>query len=310
MALDISHISQQIKEKALELGFSACGFSKAEGLKDEAPVFKEWINKKRHAGMQYMENHLEKRMDPRKLHEGTKTVISVLLNYFPEKEFPHENNYKISKYAYGTDYHFVVKKMLKQLNDEIEIFAGRSVNARFFVDSAPVLDRIWAQKSGLGWIGKNTCLIRKKEGSFFFIGEILCDLELEYDKTDKNEFCGNCTKCIEACPTGALKAPYQLDANKCISYLTIEYKGELPSALKKQFGDWIFGCDICQDVCPHNAFAKPSKVKEFVPKPELTTMNKKDWETLDAEKFKSLFKNTPLERCKFKGLKRNIDFLK
>jgi len=307
---DKSHISRHIKEQALALGFDACGFSKAEFLEKESLQFKDWLSNKMHGEMHYMENHFDKRMDPRLLHEGTKSVISVLLNYYPDTLLPENDNYKISKYAYGKDYHFIVKEKLQELLNKMEAFAEYPVSARLFVDSAPVLDRSWAAKCGLGWIGKNSCLIRKNEGSFFFIGEILCDLDLDYDADDYKDFCGNCTKCIDACPTGAITSPQNVDARKCISYLTIEHKNELPEALKEQFGDWIFGCDICQDVCPHNRFAKPTIEKDFAPKTELLKMKKKDWEKLSEEEFHALFKNSPLERCKFNGLKRNINFLK
>ncbi len=306
---DKSSISRQIKQQASELGFNACGISKADFLKKESQLFKDWLNKKMHANMHYMENHFEKRMDPRLLHEGTISVISVLLNYYPEKKFPEENNYKISKYAYGKDYHIVVKDKLQLLLNKITTLTGEPVSARIFVDSAPVLDKIWAEKSGLGWIGKNTCLIRKNEGSFFFIGEIICNLELDYDESEHEDFCGNCTKCIDACPTGTLTAAHNLDARKCISYLTIEHKGELPNELREKFGDWIFGCDICQDVCPHNRFAKPTKEKTFFPKTELLKMKKTDWKQMNKETFRKLFKDTALERCKFEGIKRNINFL-
>lgn len=306
---DKSQISRQIKEQAILLGLDACGFSKAEFLEKEAPRFKNWLSQNMHGEMHYMENHFEKRMNPKLLHEGTKSVISVLLNYYPKTLLPEKDNYKISKYAYGKDYHFILKEKLHLLLNKIEELAGRPVNARLFVDSAPVLDRAWAARSGLGWIGKNSCLIRKNEGSFFFIGEILCDLELEYDEDNHKDFCGNCTKCIDACPTGAITSPQNVDAQKCISYLTIEYKNELPNDLKKKIGDWIFGCDICQDVCPHNRFAKPTKENEFSPKAELLKMNKKDWGNLSEEKFRKLFKGSPLERCKYNGLKRNINFL-
>ncbi len=306
---DKSNISRHIKEQAIALGFTACGFSKAVFLEKESQHFKEWLSQDMQGEMHYMEHHFEKRMDPRLLHEGTKSVISVLLNYYPETALPEEDNYKISKYAYGKDYHFIIKEKLQLLLQNIEAFVEHPVNARLFVDSAPVLDRAWAAKSGLGWIGKNSCLIRKNEGSFFFIGEILCDLDLDYNTDDYKNYCGNCTKCMEACPTGAITSPHNIDARKCISYLTIEYKNELPIALKEAFGDWIFGCDICQDVCPHNRFATPTKEESLAPKPELLSMKKKDWEALNNEKFKLLFKNSPLERCKFSGLKRNINFL-
>lgn len=304
-----TYTSQQIIQKALELNFTACGISKAVFLKENAVFFENWLKNNLNGNMHFMENHFEKRMNPLLLHKGTKSVISVLLNYYPPKIISEKNNYKISKYAYGKDYHVVVKEKLALLVKAIECLVGQSVHARCFVDSAPILDRAWAKISGLGWIGKNTCLIRKNEGSFFFIGEIFCDLELEYNNTEVENLCGNCTKCIDACPTGALIAPYTLDAKKCISYLTIEYKGELPETLKENFNNWIYGCDICQNICPHNRFAKPTIEKDFHPKTKLIEMNKKNWEELDNKAFLKLFNETVFIRCGFKKLKRNIHFL-
>jgi epoxyqueuosine reductase len=308
--LNKSNLSRAIINKAKELGFENCGISKADFLEKDEALLKKWINEGMHGDMYYMENHFDKRVDPRKIHEGAKSVISVLLNYYPEQLIPEEDNYKISKYAYGTDYHYILKNKLKILLKEIKKLSETEINARIFVDSAPVLDQAWASKSGLGWIGKNTCLIVKNKGSFFFIGEIICDLELDYNKEEIPDYCGSCTKCLNACPTNALLSPYKLDARKCISYFTIEYKGKLPEKLKECFGDMIFGCDICQDVCPHNRFAKPTSVEEFTPKAKLMNMKKTDWEKLDKEKFEITFKNTALERTKYEGLKRNINFLK
>ena len=297
-------LSELIKSFSLELGFSFCGISKATYLSDEENVLKEWLKNDFHAGMKYMENHFGKRLDPRLLVEHSKSVITVLLNYFPEKEISTKNNYKISKYAYGKDYHFVVKEKLKLLLDKIISQTGE-INARTFVDSAPVMDKVWAEKSGLGWIGKNTCLINKNLGSFFFIGHIILDLELVYDKAVTNH-CGNCTACIDACPTGALNPAYRLDANKCISYLTIENKDEIPENLKQKLNDWIFGCDICQDVCPWNKKAKKHNVLEFLPSEELMSMTKEKWQNLTKEEFNKLFKNSAVKRTKYAGLKRNI----
>lgn len=298
-------LSEFIKSFSLELGFSFCGISKAVYLDDEAIKLKSWLNNDFHAGMKYMENHFEKRLDPRLLVENAKSVITVLLNYYPDKEIPTENNYKISKYAYGKDYHFVVKEKLKLLLDKIISQTGK-INARTFVDSAPVMDKVWAEKSGLGWIGKNTCLINKNLGSFFFIGNIILDVELEYDKAT-TDHCGNCTACIDACPTGALSSAYKFDANKCISYLTIENKDEIPENLKDKFNDWIFGCDICQDVCPWNKKAKKHNISEFKPSEELMNMTKGKWQNLTKEGFNKLFKNSAVKRTKFSGLKRNIE---
>lgn len=304
--------SQIIKQKAKELGFSAVGISKADYLENESQKLKQWLDNGFHGEMHYMENYFEKRTDPRKLVEEAKSVISVLLNYYPE-DLQSDNTYKISKYAYGKDYHYVLKEKLQQLLGFINEEIGE-VNGRAFVDSAPVMDKVWASKSGLGWIGKNTNLISKEFGSFVFIGELIIDLELDYDVPIK-DYCGNCTRCIEACPTNALK-PYQLDARKCISYLTIENKGEIPEEFVGKWNDWIFGCDICQDVCPWNFPVRQagSKLKyhneiSFNISEELKSLEKEDWKNIDKSDFKRIFKNSPVERTKLEGLKRNIDFL-
>jgi epoxyqueuosine reductase len=297
----------KIKQKALELGFLAIGISKAECLEKESKQLKEWIDKGLHGEMQYMENHFEKRVDPRKLVEGAKSVISVLYNYYP-KEQQKKDTYQISKYAYGIDYHYVLKDKLHRLynfiNNEIH-----ETNGRAFVDSAPVMDKVWAARSGLGWMGKNTNLISKSFGSFVFIGELIIDLALDYSNLPVKDYCGNCTKCIDACPTGALK-PYQLDARKCISYLTIEKKGELPLEFKGKWNDWVFGCDICQDVCPWNSKARPHNNPQFKLTEEFQYLKKEDWEKLDKTSFKKIFKNSPVQRTRFEGLKRNLEFLK
>jgi len=304
--VDIISNTIRIKQKALELGFSAIGISNADFLKKESKQLKEWLDNGFHGEMKYMENHFEKRIDPRKLVEGAKSVISVLYNYFP-KEHQRKDTYQISKYAYGTDYHYVVKEKLLKLLEYINTEIGE-VNGRAFVDSAPVMDKVWAAKSGLGWIGKNTNLITRQHGSFVFIGELIIDLTLDYSRLPQKNLCGNCTKCVDACPTGALK-PYQLDARKCISYLTIEKKGEIPSEFEEKWHDWIFGCDICQDVCPWNNNARPHSEFQFKITEELKNFKKDDWENLDQSTFKKMFKNSPVERTKFKGLKRNINFL-
>jgi epoxyqueuosine reductase len=298
--------TEKIKQKALELGFSAIGVSKADHLEKESKQLKDWLDNGFHGEMTYMENHFEKRTDPRKLVDNAKSVISVLQNYYPETTQP-ENTYQISKYAYGRDYHLVVKEKLYLLFDFIKSLESET-NARIFVDSAPVMEKAWAAKSGLGWIGKNTNLISKEHGSFLFIGEIITDIELTPDSPIK-DFCGNCTKCIDACPTKALN-PYKLDARKCISYLTIEKKGEIPETFKNQWNDWVFGCDICQDVCPWNSKAKAHSEKDFNPKPEILTYLKSDWEKLSVDNFNNLFKDSPLQRPTFKGIKRNIQTLK
>ncbi len=296
-----------IKAEAQRLGFFDCGISRATFLEQEAPKLEEWLKKGRHGEMGYMENHFDKRLDPRLLVDGAKSVISVLCNYYPEEK-QQSNKYIISKYAYGKDYHFVIKEKLSQLIDFISQNIGE-VNARAFTDSAPVLDRSWATLSGLGWIGKNSCLINKKQGSFFFVAEIICDLELEYDTPTKS-FCGNCTRCIDACPTGAILQPYVIDSKKCISYLTIEYKDKLPKELREKFNDRVFGCDICQDVCPHNRKAKAHTEPAFTPHPKLLTMQNQEWENLDRDTFNEIFRKSSVKRAKFTGLRRNIDFLK
>lgn len=255
--------------------------------------------------MGYMENHFDKRLDPTLLVDDSKSVISLLLNYYPEQT-QVQDSYKISKYAYGQDYHFVIKEKLKEFLFSIQENIGE-VSGRAFVDSAPVLDKAWAAKSGLGWIGKNSNLLSKQVGSFFFIAELIVDLELEYDIA-VTDHCGSCTKCIDACPTGAIIAPYVVDGSKCISYFTIELKDNIPQEMKGKFDDWAFGCDVCQDVCPWNRFSKPHNEPLFNPNPELLSMTKKDWEEITEETFRAVFKNSAVKRAKYDGLKRNLDF--
>lgn len=305
--LNRKELSKEIKKKALALGFHSCGFSKANLLPEDAEHLTKWLAQNHHGNMAYMIKHFEKRVDPQKLVENAKSVISVLLNYYPEKNISNKDNFKISKYAYGKDYHYVIKEMLEKLLAFIEQKTGQRI-ARMFVDSAPVLDRKWAQKSGLGWIGKNTCLITKEQGSFFFIGEIILDLDLTYDH-EIAEYCGSCTKCLNACPTNALIAPYRLDSRKCISYLTIENKNDIPDQFKNTFQDWIFGCDICQDVCPWNSKSIPTTLLEFQPSDILLAMKKSDWKEIDNKKFNKLFKLSAVKRAKLEGLKRNIRFI-
>jgi len=285
----------------------SCGISKAGFLEKEAPRLENWLNENMHGEMRYMENNFDKRLDPTKLVEGSKSVISLLLNYFPH-ETQSEDSYKISKYGYGIDYHFVILHKLKQLLQFVQDEIGE-IDGREFVDSAPVLDKSWAAKSGLGWIGKNSNLLTKQVGSFYFIAELIVDLELEYDSA-VTDHCGSCTACIDACPTQAIVDPYKVDGSKCISYFTIELKEALPTSVKGQFEDWMFGCDICQDVCPWNKFSKPHNEPLFDPHPELLEMDKKDWEELTKETFDEIFKKSALKRTKFDGLKRNIQFLK
>ncbi|WP_394345718.1 tRNA epoxyqueuosine(34) reductase QueG [Gelidibacter gilvus] len=302
-----SKYSQLIKTEAKRLGFMSCGISKAQFLEEEAPRLEKWLKNNMHGEMQYMENHFDKRLDPTKLVEGSKSVISLLLNYYPE-ETQIENTYKLSKYAYGTDYHFVIKDKLKELLNFITEEIGE-VSGRAFTDSAPVLDKAWAAKSGLGWVGKHTLLLTQQTGSFYFVGELIIDLELDYD-SPTTDHCGTCTKCIDACPTQAITEPYVVDGSKCISYFTIELKDKIPNDFKGQFDDWMFGCDICQDVCPWNRFSKAHSEPLFNPHPELLSMTKKDWEEITEDVFKDLFKKSPVKRTKFEGLTRNIQFLR
>lgn len=296
-----------IKTEAKRLGFLSCGISKAQFLEEEAPRLEKWLNKNMHGEMRYMENHFDKRLDPTKLVEDSKSVISLLLNYFPSEK-QTEESYKLSKYAYGTDYHFVIKNKLKSLLQFIQEEIGE-VCGRAFVDSAPVLDKAWAAKSGLGWIGKHSNLLTQQVGSFYFIAELIIDLELEYDTPTTNH-CGTCTACIDACPTQAIIEPYVVDGSKCISYFTIELKENIPAKFKGRMDDWMFGCDVCQDVCPWNRFSKSHSEPLFNPNPELLSMTKKDWEEITEDTFNKVFKNSAVKRTKFSGLKRNINFLK
>ncbi|MFA8299871.1 MAG: tRNA epoxyqueuosine(34) reductase QueG [Hyphomicrobiales bacterium] len=299
-----------IKKKALALGFSLCGINKAKHLIEDGQFVENWMEKGYNAGMSYFERNKDKRYNPSLLVDNTKSIITVLLSYYPETQLSQKDNYRISKYAYGQDYHYVIKdklalllEYLKTINPEIE--------GRAFVDSAPFLDRAWANKAGLGFIGKNTCLINKDAGSFFFIGQLLVNIELDEDKTETKAYCGTCTRCIDSCPTGALVAPHQLDSNKCISYLTIEHKGDLPQGMEKQFSNYIFGCDICQDVCPWNKFSIPTKVDDLKPSSLLAELKTKaDWENMKPEQFGEIFRGTAVKRTKYKGLMRNINYIK
>ena len=300
--------TQFIKTEAKRLGFMSCGISKAGFLEEEAPRLEAWLKKGRHGQMQYMENHFEKRLDPTKLVDDAKSVVSLLLNYFPEQTQSNEDAPKISKYAYGQDYHHIIKSKLKELHFFIQENIGE-VSGRAFVDSAPVLDKAWAAKSGLGWMGKNTNLIQKQTGSFFFIAELILDLELEPDYAT-TDHCGSCTACIDACPTQAIVESYVVDGSKCISYFTIELKDQLPTSMKGKFDNWMFGCDVCQDVCPWNRFSKPHSEPLFNPHPDLLSMTKKDWEEITQDVFSKVFKKSAVKRTKFSGLTRNINFLK
>ena len=298
--------SQLIKTEAKKLGFLSCGISKADFLEDEAPRLERWLKDGKHGKMAYMENHFDKRLDPRLLVPDAKSIISLLFNYYtPLNQL--DGAPKISKYAYGKDYHHVIKDKLKQLFQIINNKIGE-VSGRVFVDSAPVMEKSWAVRSGLGWQGKNTNLISKKAGSFFFIAELIVDLELEYD-TPVTDHCGTCTACIDACPTEAL-TPYHIDASKCISYLTIELKDQIPTTFKSKMDDWAFGCDVCQDVCPWNRFSKQHNEPLFSPNSEVINYTKKNWEEITQETFNIIFKNSAIKRTGFKGFKRNISFLK
>ncbi len=296
-----------IKSEAQRLGFLACGISKSGFLEEEAPRLEKWLNQNQNGQMSYMENHFDKRLNPNLLVEDAKSVVSLLLNYYPS-ETQIEDTYKVSKYAYGQDYHFVIKEKLKELLHAIQENIGE-VSGRVFVDSAPVLDKAWAAKSGLGWLGKNSNLITKSIGSFYFIAELIIDLDLDYDNPT-TDHCGSCTACLDACPTEAIVAPYVVDGSKCISYFTIELKENIPSEMKGKFEDWAFGCDICQDVCPWNKFSKPHSEPLFNSSPELLSLTKKDWEEITEETFNIVFKNSAVKRTKWGGLKRNVEFLK
>lgn len=299
-----------IKKIATGLGFSYCGISKAEFLADEAPRLEEWLKRSYQGKMSYLENHFDKRLDPTLLVPGAKSVISLIYNYYPEKDLAKENpeTYKIAKYAYGEDYHQVIKDKLKLFLERIRAEVGH-VEGRAFVDSAPVHERAWAKKSGLGWIGKNSLLLNRSMGSFFFLAELIIDLELDYDGPIK-DYCGTCTACMDACPTNAIPEPYVVDGSKCISYFTIELKEEIPTSVKGKFENWIFGCDICQDVCPWNSFSKPHKEARFIPPDALENMSQQDWSEITEEVFQKLFKKSAVQRTRYGGLKRNIDFLK
>lgn len=299
--------SQLIKQLAFECGFDFCGISDACFLEEEAPRLEQWLKNGYHGKMQYMENHFDKRLDPRLLVEGAKSVISLLFNYYPEKTQPEDSAYLISKYAYGSDYHYVVKDRLRTLVKQIQEKLG-DFNARVFVDSAPVMDKVWAKRSGLGWVGKNANLITTTSGSFFFVAEIISDLALSADGPIK-DYCGTCTRCIDACPTDALATPYVVDGSKCISYFTIELKEAIPESFKDSYDKWVFGCDICQDVCPWNRFSKPHNVPEFEPR-SFINWEKEEWEELTEALFIETFRNSAIKRTKWEGLKRNIAFVK
>ena len=300
--------SRLIKQEAKRLGFDSCGIAKATFLEEEATHLEQWLRNGFHGKMKYMENYFDKRLDPRLLVHGAKSVISLSFNYFPSIT-QNKDSYKVSKYSYGEDYHHVLKSKLKELTLFIQDIIG-SVNGRAFVDSAPVLERIWAQKSGLGWLAKNSLLIQNNKGSYFFLAELILDVELDYDNPFVTDHCGSCTKCIDACPTAAILPNNTVDGSKCISYFTIELKDELPQTMKGKFEDWIFGCDICQDVCPWNRFSKSHSEPRFRPHPDLMEMTKNDWEEISEDIFRKIFKKSAVKRSKYTGIVRNITFLK
>lgn len=299
--------SQLIKSKAKSFGFQNCGISKADFLEEEAPRLEKWLKNNYNGEMKYMENHFDKRLDPRLLVEGSKSVISLSYNYFPEEKISILENYKISKYAYAEDYHEVIKEILREMVVELQEEIGE-FGFRVFVDSAPVLERAWAKKSGIGWVGKNANLITKQSGSFYFLAEIICDLELIPDHAT-TDHCGSCRKCIDACPTDAIVSEKIIDGSRCISYATIELKDEIPAHFKDKMEDWMFGCDICQDVCPWNRFSAPNKQSRFQPNEALKNFKKGEWKELTQEIFSEIFRKSPVKRTKFAGLKRNIEFL-
>lgn len=296
-----------IKSKAKALGFSYCGISKAEFLEEEAPRLEQWLKRGYQGRMGYLENHFDKRLDPTLLVPGARSVVSLVYNYFPKAELRLGGDLKIAKYAYGEDYHFVVKEKLRTLMEELRTEIGE-INGRAFVDSAPVMERAWAKRSGLGWIGRHSLLLNRDMGSFFFLAELIIDVELEYDGPVK-DYCGTCTACMDACPTDAIPEAGVVDGSKCISYFTIELKEEIPTEVKGKFDNWIFGCDICQDVCPWNRFAKPHNEPRFEPPAELAQMTRSDWQEITEDVFQRVFRRSPLKRTKLDGLRRNIRFV-
>jgi epoxyqueuosine reductase len=302
-------VSKWIIEEAKRLGFDACGIANATVLEEESAHMEQWLEIGHEGEMGYLTRNKEKRYDPRLLVEGTKSIVTVLYNYFPKQQIGDGKHFKIAKYAYGADYHDVLKRKMRQLFERIETQTGKLEGTRIFVDSAPVLDRAWAVRCGLGFIGKNTTLIHPKKGSFFFIGHLFLPLDLNETGQVMTNHCGRCTKCLDACPTGALESPFHIDARKCISYLTIEYKGSLEGLDPETFKGWMYGCDICQDVCPYNRFALPNLEPEFQPLEQLLSMKENDWKNLTKTEFEALFKHSAMQRAGYEGLKRNIDFI-
>ena len=302
-------VSEWIIEEAKQLGFDVCGIANATALKAESAHVEQWLEGGHEGEMGYLTRNKEKRYDPRLLVEGTKSIVTVLYNYFPKQQLGDGEHFKIAKYAYGADYHDVLKRKMRMLLERIEAQTGKLEGTRVFVDSAPVLDRAWAVRCGLGFIGKNTNLIHPKKGSFFFIGHLFLPIELAETGQELTNRCGRCTKCLEACPTGALEAPFHIDARKCISYLTIEYKGSLAGLNPDTFQGWMYGCDICQDVCPYNRFSLPNMEPEFQPSEKLLSMRENDWKKLTETEFEALFKHSAVQRAGYEGLKRNIEFI-
>jgi len=305
----ILQYTQFIKQAAQQLGFDFCGIAKAKQLDEDARRLEKWLGQNMNGSMQYMANHFDLRVDPTKLVSGAKSVITLLKNYYPSQQ-QTEDAAKVSKYAFGKDYHEVIRAQLKALLSQMHTHIGE-INGRGFIDSAPVLERSWAVQSGLGWVGKNGNLINKQQGSFFFIATLIVDVELQYDDVYAKDFCGSCTRCIDACPTEAILPNKVVDGSKCISYFTIELKDQLiPDSMKGKFDDWLFGCDTCQDVCPWNRFSKPHHEAEFTPINEVLNFSLKDWEMLTEESFKTIFKNSPIKRSKYQGIQRNLQFIK
>lgn len=308
MSLPQKH-AQVLKSTAKRLGFDFCGIAKAEFLESEAPRLEEWLNRNYQGKMAYLANHFDKRLDPTKLVEGAKTVVSLIYNYYPEKQLPHQSeDIKLAKYAYGADYHDVIRAKLTEFLEVLREEVGE-INGRSFVDSAPVMERQWASRAGLGWIGKNSLLLNRKMGSFFFLAELIIDLEATPDTPLAKDYCGTCTACIDACPTDAIVQPEVIDASKCISYLTIELKEEIPDEFAGKMENWVFGCDICQDVCPWNRFSRPHQEPSFQPHPELAQFTNREWREMTEETFKRVFSKSAVKRTKFSGLKRNVAFL-
>lgn len=307
MNSNIHKHTQIIKQEAARLGFDFCGISKAEFLEEEAPRLETWLKENKHGEMKYMENYFDKRLNPTLLVDGAKSVVSLLYNYYPS-QVQNENAPKISKYAYGADYHEVIKNKLHEFLFSLKEKIG-DIHGRAFVDSAPVMDKVWAKKSGLGWVGKNTNLINKQQGSFFFIAELIIDLELETDGAIK-DYCGTCTRCLDACPTQAIVEPYVVDGSKCISYLTIELKENIPAEFKNKMDNWAFGCDVCQDVCPWNSFSRVHNEPLFNSTNGLLSFSEAEWQEITEETFNIIFKHSAVKRTKYKGLKRNLKFIK